>query len=114
MFSTTFKRARAAVAAVAIASMLVVPGAFAHVGTVGSPAQVAPPPSSIAASAAEEYEALRSQGEPQATTTSVASEPSGFDCVSAAIGAAAAGALSLLLMATVGTRLPIGRRAEGV
>ena len=38
------------------------------------------------------------------------SEPSGFDFVSAAIGAIAAGAVALLLMATLGLRRPPRRR----
>lgn len=39
------------------------------------------------------------------------SEPSGFDLVSAAIGAAAAAGLLLVVMATLGTRRATGRRA---
>ncbi len=39
------------------------------------------------------------------------SSPGGFDWVSAAIGAAAAAALSLVLMATLGLRRPTARRA---
>jgi hypothetical protein len=111
MFSTSFKKARAALAAAAIMSLLVVPGAFAHQGTVGSPAQVPPPPSSIAAPAGDQYGDLRAPDVTQ-PTVSEPSEPSGFDWVSAAIGAAAGGLALLLVMGTVGTRLPVGRRAE--
>jgi hypothetical protein len=39
------------------------------------------------------------------------SSPGGFDWVSAVIGAVAAGALSLVLMATLGMRRPAARRA---
>ena len=39
------------------------------------------------------------------------SSPGGFDWVSAAIGAAAAAGLSLVLMATLGLRRPLARRA---
>jgi hypothetical protein len=107
----------------------------------GVPA-VPPPPSSIAASAAEEYNDLRSPdavdasraaGDPSViqrgsypvaeyygelntpASSPVADEPTtpdGFDWVSALIGAVAAAGLSLVLMATVGTRLPLRRRTE--
>ncbi len=86
----------------------------------GSP-EVAPPPSSIAASAGDGYQALRSpdtrdyaEGYAPASQSQPVvdepSEPAGFDLTSAAIGAVAAGALSLLLMATLGLRRPAGRR----
>jgi hypothetical protein len=86
----------------------------------GSP-EVAPPPSSIAASAGDGYQDLRSpetrgQAEgynPTPESQPVVdepSEPAGFDLTSAAIGAVAAGGLSLLLMAILGMRRPAGRR----
>ena len=67
---------------------------------------VPPPPSSIAMSAAEQYEVLRT---PVVTgTTEVADEPpepaAGFDWVSAAIGAVAAAGLSLVSVAALTTR----------
>jgi hypothetical protein len=153
------KRLATAVAGAALASALAVSGASANYGSqpVSSP-EVAPPPSSIAASAAEQYEDLRSPdavdaaraaGDPPDVTNTpqnglepvgvgqqdlrspdtrdqaegyrptlepqpVAdepSEPTGFDLVSAAIGAVAAGGLSLVLMATLGMRRLPGRRA---
>jgi hypothetical protein len=87
----------------------------------GDSPEVAPPPSSIAASAGGSYQDLRSldtrdQAEgynPTPKSQPVVdepSEPAGFDLVSAAIGAVAAGALSLVLMAMVGTRRSPGRR----
>jgi hypothetical protein len=152
MFPAAYKKRLAtALAGAALASALAVSGAWAHYGyqATESP-DVPPPPSSIAVSAAEEYQELRSPdavdaareaGDPPsvetpaqtgsypvgevydkirppdtpvaANTQPVAAEPaepSGFDLVSAAIGAVAAGALSLLLMATLGTRGPAGRR----
>ena len=113
------KRLTTALAAAALASALAVSGAHAHYGSqsTGSP-EVAPPASSIAASAGEEYQALRSTGtgdvasaHPTPAQQPVVDEPSGFDPVSAAIGAVAAAALSLVLMATLATRRPTGRRA---
>ena len=81
------------------------------------PLDVAPPPSSIAAPAGDTYPDPRSPDTRQTTRTTtrprsspqpVADEPSapsGFDFVSAAIGAIVAGVLlSLLLMGTLGMR----------
>ena len=120
MPSASYKnRLATALAAAALASALAVSGAHAHYGSqsTGSP-EVAPPASSIAASAGEEYQALRSAGtgdlasaRPTPAQQPVADEPSGFDPVSAVIGAVAAAALSLVLMATLSTRRPAGRRA---
>jgi hypothetical protein len=139
MFSPAFKtRLATALAGAALASALVVSGASAHYGQqTDNPEYVPPPPSSIAVSAAEEYQDLRSpdtrdladgyapgssqdlrapdtrdaaegyQPElPQQPVADEPSEPSGFDWVSAAIGAIAAGALSLVLIATLGMRRP--------
>jgi|SRR5215204_3658950 len=113
------KRLATALAAAALASALAVSGAHAHHGFQSPGSQeVAPPASSIAASAGEEYRALRSAGtgnlasaRPAPAQQPVADEPFGFDPVSAAIGAVAAAVLSLVLMASLSTRRPTGRRA---
>lgn len=87
----------------------------------GDPPEVAAPPSSIAASAGDSYQDLRSPDTrdyaegyaPPSQSQPVVdepSEPAGFDLTSAAIGAVAAGGLSLLLMAILGMRRPAGRR----
>jgi hypothetical protein len=65
--------------------------------------QVPPPPSSIAASAADQYEVLRAP----AGSTQVGGEPaspSGFDWLSAAIGALAAAGIALVTVAALSTR----------
>jgi hypothetical protein len=119
MYSAAYKKRLAtAMAGAALASALAVSGASAHYGSqpVSSP-EVAPPPSSIAASAAEEYQDLRSPDaveapEPQPVADEP-SEPAGFDLASAAIGAVVAGGLSLVLMATLGMRRAPRRRAAG-
>ena len=113
------KRLATAIAAAALASSMAVSGAHAHYGSQSVPPQEVPPaPSSIAASAGEKYQALRSAGtgdlasvRPAPAQQPVADEPSGFDPLSAVIGAVAAAALSLVLMATLSTRRPTGRRA---
>jgi hypothetical protein len=113
------KRLATAIAAAALASSMAVSGAHAHYGSQSPGSQEVPPPaSSIAASAGEEYQALRSTGtgdlasaRPTPAPQPLVDEPSGFDLVSAAIGAVAAAALSLVLIATLGTRRPTGRRA---
>ena len=64
------------------------------------PQSVPPPPSSIAASAGEAYEELRSPDQPPAQPT--VGEPTGFDVPSAAIGAATAAGLVILLLAAGG------------
>ena len=64
---------------------------------------VPPPPSSIAMSAADQYEVLRMP----VGSTEVAGDPSapaGFDWVSAAIGAVAAAGLTLVSAAALSTR----------
>lgn len=125
MFSAEYrKRLATAMAGAALACALAVSGASAHYGSQGSPdagnsPEVAPPPSSIAISAAEEYENLRApEGygatlEPQ-PVAGEPSEPAGFDLVSAAIGAVAAAGLSIVLMATIGMRRTPGRRPASV
>ena len=72
-------------------------------GTTQEVPQVPPPPSSIAMSAADEYEVLRAP----VGSTEVADEPSspsGFDWVSAAIGAVAAAGIALVTIAALSTR----------
>jgi hypothetical protein len=168
MFSPTYKtRLTTALAGAALASALAVSGASADPHTIdaynrtANPPQVAPPPSLMAASAAEAYQDLRSPDavdaaghrglyaenpravsgpgpytdaerrlvespRVQALVRSASQEiretpavvavdqPSdGFDWMSAAIGAIAAGGLSLLLIATLGLRRrPAGRAAS--
>ena len=114
------KRLATALAAAALASALAVSGAHAHYGSQspGSP-EVAPPASSIAAlrrrgvpgSSLNRTGDLAEGSRPTPAQQPVVDEPSGFDPVSAAIGAVAAAALSLVLMATLSTRRPTGRRA---
>jgi hypothetical protein len=139
MLSPALKtRLATALAGAALASALAVSGASAHYGQqTDNPEYVPPPPSSIAVSAAEEYQDLRSPDtrdqadgyapgnaqdlrspdtvdaaggyHPTVAQQPVAdepSEPSGFDFVSAAIGAIAAGAVALVLMAALGLRRP--------
>jgi hypothetical protein len=113
MFSPALKtRLATALSGAALASALVVSGASAHYGQqTDNPEYVPPPPSSIAASAAEEYQALRNpdtrdQAVAQQPVADEPSESSGFDVVSAAIGAIAAGAIALGLMAALGLRRP--------
>jgi hypothetical protein len=110
-----------ALAAIAVAATIAAPAAYA-IPIDGDPlvrspdatrdvGEVPPPPSSIAASAAKEYDALRSAGA-QDRNRPVASQPiadqpsapGGFDWVSALIGAAAAAGLALVSMATLGMR----------
>jgi hypothetical protein len=154
MFSPALKtRLATALTGAALASALAVSGASANYGQQTPDAKyVPPPPSSIAVSAADEYQDLRSPdavdaaraaGNPPEATIPQAgpypvskdyqdlrapdtvdaaagyqptlaeppladepSEPSGFDVVSAAVGAIAAGALSLVLIALLGMRRP--------
>ena len=114
-----------AVAALAVAAALMAPTASAQ-PTVDKPvvtcdpSAVPPPPSSIAASAAKDYTILRGcHG--QAHTATVASAPvagesvapTGFDWVSATIGATVAGGLSLVFAAALGTRGRAARPGRG-
>jgi hypothetical protein len=64
-----------------------------------APESVPPPPSSIAAPAGDAYEELRAPDEPSRQPTG---DPSGFDLVSAAIGAAAASGLIIVMLAVGG------------
>ena len=105
-------------AALVVATAIVAPAAHAQPiidrptsDVYCDPSAVPPPPSSIAASAAEDYEALRECGA-QARTATVASAPvssepsppAGFDWVSATIGAIVAAGLALAFAAAVGVR----------
>jgi len=119
---STFRRTRlaGALAGVAFAATIAAPAAYAMpidpVQTVGSadasdPSYVPPPPSLIAASAAKDYDALRSAGaqdrNPPVASQQIADQPSapgGFDWVSSLIGAVAAAGLALVSMATLGMR----------
>jgi hypothetical protein len=72
-------------------------------GTTQQVPHVPPPPSSIAISAADAYEALRAP----ADSTAVAGEPSppsGFDWASAAVGAVAAAGITLVSVAALSMR----------
>ena len=133
MFSpSTSKRLAAAVAAAALMGAVPAQGAPADAGhqdlrspdavdaarEAGDPPRVAPAPSSIAASEVEQYQDLRTPDtrdaavgySPALEAQTAVDEPSlssGFDWLSAAIGAAAgAGVLVIVLAATGGfTRL---------
>ena len=110
-----------ALAALAVAAAFAPAAAYARIdpplrAVTCDPSDVPPPPSSIAASAAKEYAVLRAcGGQDDSTTVASAplarkpSSPTGFDWVSAAIGAAAAGGLSLASVAALGMRT--GRHA---
>lgn len=97
-------------ALVGVALAIAAPAAYAMpIDPVGAPEttqevpNVPPPPSSIAMSAADEYEVLRAP----AGSTAVAGEPSspsGFDWASAAIGAVAAAGIALVTLAALSTR----------
>ena len=105
-------------AALAVATAMIAPAAYARpivdpaapVITC-DPSAVPPPPSSIAVSAAKEYEVLRACAAQADKTTfasaPVADEPSppaGFDWVSATIGATVTAGLALAFAAAVGLR----------
>jgi hypothetical protein len=101
----------AALVGAALAAVLAAPVADAKpIDPVGSTTDtrevpyVAPPPSSIAASAGKEYEKLRAPAGSTALAVDEPSAPTGFDWVSAAIGAVTAAGLSLVTLAAVGMR----------
>jgi len=123
-----------ALAAAALASGLAVSGASAHYGNE-SPEAVPPPPSLMAASAAEEYEQLRSQyqdlrspdtrDQADGYAPTLASQPAaaaaaapsdGFDVPSAAIGAAAGAGLVILALAAAALvrRRPVAREQGAI
>ena len=146
MFSPSHSKSLAtALAAAALASAMAASGASADLHAIDTAAREAaglqsepPPPSSIATSAREEYQDLRSpdaaDAAPGAGTQDLRSPdtrdyangyaptfesqpvvdgpstPSGFDWVSALIGAAAATGIALLLMAFFGGGRMPGRR----
>ena len=111
-------RLTTALAGLIVAATLAAPAAYAMPIDPVAPAvtreasDVPPPPSSIAASAGEEYEALRASktvaSQPVADQPST---PSGFDWVSAAIGAVAAAGVAVVSIAALGVRNPSARRA---
>jgi hypothetical protein len=145
MFSPSHSKSLAtALAAAALASAMAASGASADLHAIDTAAREAaglqsePPPSSIAISAGEEYQDLRSpdaaDAAPGAGTQDLRSPdtrdyangyaptldsqpvvdepstPSGFDWVSALIGAAAASGIALMLMAFFGGGRVTGRR----
>jgi hypothetical protein len=124
MFSAAYKKRLAtAMAGAALASALVVPGASADPHAIDT-ARAKLDDAIDKARAGDEYQDLRNpdtrgQAEGYAPTpepplvADEPSEPTGFDLASAAIGAVAAGGLSLVLMATLGTRRPPRRRPAG-
>jgi hypothetical protein len=124
MFSNT--KLSSALAALVITAAIAAPAADAR-GVANKPVLVAPcdpsavppPPSSIAASAAKEYSRLRACAQDDTATVATApdafepSPPTGFDWVSATIGAIAAAGLSLLLAAALGVR-PVTSGGRGL
>ena len=110
MSALTVKRAVAtALAGAALASAIGATGALAmpmapgSVDTAVETQSVPPPPSSIAAPAGSAYEELRSPvGGGTQPAVAKATEPSGFDLPSAAIGAVTAAGLLIVLLAAVG------------
>jgi hypothetical protein len=104
-----------ALAGVLVAAAVAAPAAGARPIDSVRPADVPPPPSSIAAGAGIEYGDLRAHDATAASPPVVAepSAPAGFDWTSAAIGAAAAAAASLVSLTALGfRRRPGGVRAE--
>ena len=105
-----------ATALLAVTLAIAAPAAHAMpVDPVGTPTpteqvpDVPPPPSSIAMTAKDQYEVLRAPvgGTEVAGGTAVADEPSspsGFDWVSAAIGAVAAAGIALATFTAMSTR----------
>jgi hypothetical protein len=97
-------------ALVGVALAIAAPAAYAMpIDPVSAPVttqevpHVPPPPSSIAMSAADEYEALRAPVG-SAEVADEPSSPSGFDWASAAIGAVAAAGVALVSVAALSTR----------
>jgi hypothetical protein len=117
MLSAAFKtRLATALAGAALASALIVSGASADPHAIDAHNMAVNPPP-VASPQDLRMPDTRDQAEgysPTLESQPVADEPSspsGFDWVSAAIGAVAAAALSLLLVATLGLRRPAARRA---
>jgi hypothetical protein len=117
MLSAAFKtRLATALAGAALASALIVSGASADPHAIDAHDRAVNPPP-VASPQDLRMPDTRDQAEgysPTLESQPVADEPSspsGFDWVSAAIGAVAAAALSLLLVATLGLRRPAPRWA---
>jgi hypothetical protein len=111
-------RLNTALAGLVVAATLAAPAAYAMPTDPAAPAvtrtapDVPPPPSSIAASAGQEYEALRApKTEASQPVADQPSPPSGFDWVSAAIGAIATAGVAVVSIATLSMRKPAVRRA---
>jgi len=113
---------RITIAALLVAATTAAPAAGMPIDPLGSPSASgipAPPPSSIAQSAADEYNAMRlaaaadaDAGTESATvSTAPAATGGGFDLPSAAIGAAAAGLVALLAAGALMRRPELRHRA---
>ena len=109
-------RLNTALAGLVVAAMLAAPAAYATdpaaPAVIRAASDVPPPPSSIAISAGQEYEQLRAPN--TVASQPVADEPStpsGFDWVSAAIGAIAGAGVAVVSIAALGMRKPSVRRA---
>jgi hypothetical protein len=107
MFPTATKKAMVtALAGAAIATSLGPSAALAAPGESAGTLCPAPPPSLMAASAAEEYERMRAECASLASATQPvpdeASASDGFDVPSAAIGAAAGTGVLVVLLAAGG------------
>ena len=111
---------RITIAALLVAATTAAPAAGMPIDPLGSPSASgipAPPPSSIAQSAADEYNAMRLAAAADAGTesatvsTAPAATSGGFDLPSAAIGAAAAGLVALLAAGALMRRPELRHRA---
>ena len=111
---------RITIAALLVAATTAAPAAGMPIDPLGSPGASgipAPPPSSIAQSAADEYNAMRLAAAADAGTesatvsTAPAATGGGFDLPSAAIGAAAAGLVALLAAGALMRRPELRHRA---
>jgi len=111
---------RITIAALLVAATTAAPAAGMPIDPLGSPSASgipAPPPSSIAQSAADEYNAMRLAAAADAGTesatvsTAPAATGGGFDLPSAAIGAAAAGLVALLAAGALMRRPELRHRA---
>jgi hypothetical protein len=103
MFPPATKKAMAtAVAGAAIATSLGPSAAPAAPGESGGTLCPAPPPSLMAASAADEYEQMRAECASTQPVPDEASASAGFDVPSAAIGAAAGTGVLVVLLAAGG------------
>ena len=119
----TKRISRITIAALLVAATTAAPAAGMPIDPLGSPSASgipAPPPSSIAQSAADEYNAMRQAAAAEAGTkstesatvsTAPAATGGGFDVPSAAIGAAAAGLVALLAAGALMRRPELRHRA---